>query len=293
MTQNYIERQKAFLQTSFGDDRLTAIHIALYYTLFAVWNKTNWKETFDIHRDEIMSFAKIGNRNTYLNALKSLHEFGYIEYYPSKSQFIASRVKMVVLETFTCTKSDTSTCTNSDTSTCTKSDTTTGTSGGTSGGTLHKLYKHINYINDIEGNFAETENGLQKEKEISEPQSKKTDLGETENPEPKKIKKTTAKKNEFIPPTKDEFIEFAKTWFKEMDYPNFEKYEIAIREKYSVWSLSGWVNGKTNEKIKNWKSTLGRTLKFIKQNVDEQVSRNNARPGSDNPLSPTYKGMVW
>jgi hypothetical protein len=261
-------------------------HAALYFHIIDLCNELRWPESVGLPNYHAMASIGIKNYKTYKKALDDLVEFGFIKMVKkSTNQHTSNVVALVIF-----TEAHTEAHTKAEPRHIPKHIPRHIPRHGSHNKTINNKQETIN---DIEGNFAETENGLQKEKEISEPQSKKTNLGETENPEPKKIKKTTAKKNEFIPPTKDEFIEFAKTWFKEMDYPNFEKYEIAIREKYSVWSLSGWVNGKTNEKIKNWKSTLGRTLKFIKQNVDEQVSRNNARPGSDNPLSPTYRGMVW
>lgn len=76
------------------DNRLSAIHIALYNALFLIWNDCGFETELSINRNDVMKLSKIGSANTYTKSLKELHEFGYIYYKPSHNPLIGSRINL-------------------------------------------------------------------------------------------------------------------------------------------------------------------------------------------------------
>lgn len=96
---NYILHLKGvFIQFS-KDNRLNPTHISLYVALFQIWNNNRFLEEFDINREEVMSFSKIGSKSTYHKCIKELNHWKYIIYYPSHNPFKGSKIKMFNFET--------------------------------------------------------------------------------------------------------------------------------------------------------------------------------------------------
>ena len=125
---NYIRHLSGALAKLIADRRCTAQHISLYVVLFHQWNSQHFPQRLKVFRSELMEDSKIGNKNTYTTCLKNLHEWGYLEYFPSSSKYHASEVTITV---FTGTETGNGTDTGTDTGSGThESDTLTTTGNG-------------------------------------------------------------------------------------------------------------------------------------------------------------------
>lgn len=58
-------------------------HISLYWALFFAWNAARFPAELPLDRATIMRVARIGNRNTYLDALRDLAAWRLLTYLPS------------------------------------------------------------------------------------------------------------------------------------------------------------------------------------------------------------------
>jgi len=67
--------------------------------LFQFWNINRFSDIFFINRDEMMQLSKIGAKATYHRCLRSLHDWGYIRYFPSHNPYKGSKVKMLIFGT--------------------------------------------------------------------------------------------------------------------------------------------------------------------------------------------------
>lgn len=92
---NYIRHLTEVFIKIGADDRLTPSHISLYISLFQIWNLNRFANPLLIIRSELMQVSKIASKSTYHRCMKGLHEFGYIEYYASRSPYVGSKVKML------------------------------------------------------------------------------------------------------------------------------------------------------------------------------------------------------
>src|SRR3954468_19499708 len=91
---NYIEHLLDFTALSKTDNRLHSNDIALYFSLFQVWNRNFYKNPFSIYRTELMQLSHIGSRQTYINCLRRLHDCGYIVYTKGTKQYELSSILM-------------------------------------------------------------------------------------------------------------------------------------------------------------------------------------------------------
>jgi len=128
---NYIRHLNHVLECFIEDDNILPRHISMYMALFHLWNKLKFVNTIRFARSELMPLSKIGSLKYYHLTLRELDEWGYIQYYPSKSIYKGSGVTII-----TCVTSETSSGTTSETSsassTATSSESSTGTSSDTS-----------------------------------------------------------------------------------------------------------------------------------------------------------------
>lgn len=81
-----------FLTAAQEDFRLTALHMALYISLFQLWYKNNCQDPISFSKQELMKASKIGGRATYHRCMKELHDYGYISYVPSHHPILGSIV---------------------------------------------------------------------------------------------------------------------------------------------------------------------------------------------------------
>lgn len=95
---NYIKLLNAAFEKFYFDDRLNPAHITLYLALFQEWNCSRFAFEISVNRRDLMRAAKIGSKSTYHRCIVNLHHWGYLDYFPSKSAFKGSRVRMCILE---------------------------------------------------------------------------------------------------------------------------------------------------------------------------------------------------
>ena len=138
MSVNYIKHlENVFAKISL-DDRLSTVHLGLYYSLFHQWNLAKFQNPISICRSELMKTSKVGSANTYTRCLRELNDWGYIDYKPSNNPCRGSLVNLYRFDTSTDNSCDNS---------CDKgNDTTPVIAVRPSINTINKK-KHINIIN--------------------------------------------------------------------------------------------------------------------------------------------------
>lgn len=88
-------RVAAFYEKAGADNRISPVHIALYFALLFDAGFSGVGLLLPV-RDHLMARAKISSTVTYHRCLRELHEYGYISYSPSKAAG-RSRVEMIDL----------------------------------------------------------------------------------------------------------------------------------------------------------------------------------------------------
>jgi hypothetical protein len=106
---NFIKHLLAISEKFIDDDRLSPLHISLYYALFQTWNLSKFRNPISINRSEMMWASKIGSANTYTKCLKELSAWSYINYKPSFNPHKGSQVYMYNFNNTTNNASDIST----------------------------------------------------------------------------------------------------------------------------------------------------------------------------------------
>lgn len=96
---NYIKQLNNFQRRYEEDERITQKHFVLYMVLFFFWNNRNFARIVTIHRERIMDRALISSKTTYHGAIRDLHTWGYLIYYPSQNPSRGSRIQMIVIGT--------------------------------------------------------------------------------------------------------------------------------------------------------------------------------------------------
>ena len=84
---NYIRHLENFLSLVNMGDSLHFGHVALYVSLFRIWNINYFTNPFSPSRSEIMSHAGLKSKDAFYRNLKELNAFDLIRYYPSKSRY--------------------------------------------------------------------------------------------------------------------------------------------------------------------------------------------------------------
>ncbi len=92
---NYIKHQTGLFERFAEDERISPFHISLYFALFQSWNRNRFRNPFPVSREELMFLAHIGSVNTYTRCIKELHQWGYIEYFPSFNPNTGSKVTCI------------------------------------------------------------------------------------------------------------------------------------------------------------------------------------------------------
>lgn len=70
-------------------------HMSLYWALFYQWNAARFPEALALHRATTMQAARIGNKDTYLSALRDLEAWGLLAYQPSHSGGSTARLRVL------------------------------------------------------------------------------------------------------------------------------------------------------------------------------------------------------
>jgi len=93
---NYIKLLNAAFEKFYFDDRLNPTHISLYMALFQEWNTSRFAPEFTVSRKELMTCSKLGSKSTYHRAITDLDHWDYLSYFPSKSPYKGSKIRMSV-----------------------------------------------------------------------------------------------------------------------------------------------------------------------------------------------------
>ncbi|TLX75986.1 transcriptional regulator [Labilibacter sediminis] len=102
---NYIKHQTNVFALMDQVKSFKSYHISLYLALFRMWNTNRFKNPISISRKETMQLARIGSPNTYVQALKDLHEHRFIRYDPSFDKTKGSLIILYRFDTISCTPS--------------------------------------------------------------------------------------------------------------------------------------------------------------------------------------------
>jgi hypothetical protein len=90
---NYVAHLELLFQLWELDNRITPNHRAIYLELFRIWNKGHWVPVIQFHRDDILKRCHV-RRSTYVQCMKDLHAWSYIDYQPNNSPRIGNFVKL-------------------------------------------------------------------------------------------------------------------------------------------------------------------------------------------------------
>jgi len=225
-------------------------HTAIYLWCVELNNRLGWKENFQLPTSSTMEGLSIGNKNTFLSALKDLEKWGFLKIIlEPKNQNQARIISLCRSE------SEPADGTALDTALIQQSDST---GNGTGVGTV-PIDKQINQETNTEEKLDK------KNEEIVEP-----------NPEPKPKPKTTRNKKEFVPPTVEEMIAY---------FVENNKDPQKAKEAFNYYNNFGWKD-KNGSKVENWKqkmhgtwfrnsdiSEFNRSIKMPKDQGDAQMNR--------------------
>ncbi|MES2373475.1 MAG: hypothetical protein V4557_12895 [Bacteroidota bacterium] len=81
-----------FFETIADDPRIGANHIVVYLALRYRWELDGNPNVLAVDSFEMMRFAKIRKRDTYLKSLRELGEFGYVRYIPAENEYLKAEV---------------------------------------------------------------------------------------------------------------------------------------------------------------------------------------------------------
>ncbi len=95
---NYIRHLENFLSIVNYGDFIHFGHVALYVSLFRIWNINYFANPFSPSRAEIMSHAGIRSKDAFYRNLKELEALDLIRYYPSKSRYEHSYYCISIIE---------------------------------------------------------------------------------------------------------------------------------------------------------------------------------------------------
>jgi len=98
---NYISQLSAVMSKFAEDDRLNTAHVSLYVALFQFWNLNRFENPISLNRSEVMRVSKIGSKTTYHRCINELHDWGYLEYIPSRNPMKGSTINMYTFGTTT------------------------------------------------------------------------------------------------------------------------------------------------------------------------------------------------
>ncbi len=145
---NYIRHQTGLFERFAEDERISPFHISLYFALFQFWNRNRFRNPFPVSREELMFLSHIGSVNTYTRCIKELHQWGYIEYFPSFNPNTGSKVTCISFD-----KGSDKAGSKADDNAADKA-----------------LYKNTNFTNGIkQAHYQNLKNGREKEKRNNNP----------------------------------------------------------------------------------------------------------------------------
>lgn len=87
-----MDRLTDFFETIAEDPRIGSGHIVVYLALLSLWQTRGCPSTFEVATYEVLRFTGIRKRDTYLQRIKELADFGYIVYRPAENEHIKAEV---------------------------------------------------------------------------------------------------------------------------------------------------------------------------------------------------------
>lgn len=82
-----------FFDTIADDPRIGSSHIVIYLALLHAWQERGCPEIMEVATYEVMRYAKLRKRDTYLMRIKDLATFGYLTYYPAENEHVKAEVR--------------------------------------------------------------------------------------------------------------------------------------------------------------------------------------------------------
>lgn len=82
----------AFFNAIEKDSRIAPVHISVYAALLHRWTIQQYQNPVSVYSHEIMRWAKILTRYTYLKVIADLSHYGYLRYEPSLNRKKASKI---------------------------------------------------------------------------------------------------------------------------------------------------------------------------------------------------------
>jgi hypothetical protein len=99
---NNLKLLRTFFQKATTDKRLAPCHITLYLGIFQQWASQKFQEPMQVIKGELMMLSKLNGNATYYKVIRELHNFGYIEYFPTSGKHEKSQVRLTKLDVVKC-----------------------------------------------------------------------------------------------------------------------------------------------------------------------------------------------
>ena len=245
---NYIRHLLGISEKFIDDERLSPLHISLYYALFQSWNLSKFRNPISVSRDELMRASKIGSANTYTKCLKELDAWEYIKYYPSYNPHKGSQVYLYNFNKSNNNATDISNNKGSDKA----------AEKGTAKTTVKAVIPSINSLNNTNKSNNTKENELAPKKN-----NRKSFATDAKSP---KSKKVAPKKESAAKGFKRPLLQEVKNYFAENKYPAIESQKF-----FNHYESNGWRVGKVP--MQNWQSSANKWVLNA-----EKFSNDKAKP---------------
>lgn len=95
---NFIKHIDVFLEIVGSVDSINFTQIAVYLSLFRIWNISFFNNPISPSRDEIMKYAGLKSKESFYRIIREMEALDLIRYYPSKSKFEKSFYCLSTLE---------------------------------------------------------------------------------------------------------------------------------------------------------------------------------------------------
>jgi hypothetical protein len=84
---NFIKHLDVFFEIVGSVDSINFAQVAVYLSLFRIWNISYFTNPISPTREEIMKYAGLKSKESFYRILREMEAFDLIRYYPSKSKF--------------------------------------------------------------------------------------------------------------------------------------------------------------------------------------------------------------
>jgi hypothetical protein len=84
---NFIKHLDVFLEIVGSVDSINFTQVAVYLSLFRIWNISFFTNPISPSREEIMKYAGLKSKESFYRIIREMEAFDLIRYYPSRSKF--------------------------------------------------------------------------------------------------------------------------------------------------------------------------------------------------------------